>query len=160
MTNIPIFRDSAMYTLDGTLKEVLLSCSKGVFPNQFRVLRGKIVTSRGASYDIPPDPMDLCNLVHDILSGMDKPVVATAPTPLSTASSRRFSPIADDAIYAYAKREASRLNKGDHHREQLVSCIFTALLLGDVSVEDFILEGDRIIHVNKIDTSVPCIERH
>lgn len=153
-----IFSDSASYTLDDSLKNTLLSCSKGKYPSQFRVYRGRIVTSKGSSYDIPSDPMDLCNLVHDILSGVDKPAIQSIP--LSNSSTRRSSPIADDAIYSYARRETSRLGKDDYHREQLTSCIFTAILLGDIDSSDIVIQGDRIVNISKIDTSVPCIERH
>lgn len=164
-----IFAIASTYTLDNTLQSVLKQCAVGKYPAQFKVNKGKIVTSKGNIFEISRDPMEVCNLVHDLLHGNDRSPKVVSRQMAIIENSRRSSRssvkstasavgISDDAVYAFAKRETHRLGKDEYHKERLISCIFTAIMLGIVSPVDFTMDGERIISIHGIDTSTPCME--
>lgn len=157
---------ASLYTLDPNLQGILQLCSKGKWPTQFKVVKGKIVTAKGNTFEISRDPMEVCNLIHDIISGQEKCKVSQQIQILedSRRSSRATRSVgstvgvSDDAIYSFARRETRRLGKDEYHKEQLLSCIFTAILLGEISASDFILENEKIISIKKINTEIPCFD--
>lgn len=167
MSGLGIWLQAANYTLDPNLQSVLQACSKGKWPSQFKIVKNKIVTTKGNVFEISRDPMEVCNLIHDIISGQEKCPKAIQQIHI-LEESRRSSRIAksagstvgvsDDAVYSFAKRETKRLNKDYYHQEQLLSCIFTAIMLGDINVGDFVLQNDKIISIRNINTEIPCIE--
>lgn len=143
--------------MDPNLRDILIACSKGKSPSQFKVSKGKIITLKNNTYDIPTDPMDLCNLIHDIMHGQER---ATKPIIIEPSSSRTLiTGISDDAIFSYTLRESKRLGRDDHYSEQLRSCIYTALLLENITYRDFVIVNGRISSINGIDTSIPSIEK-
>lgn len=161
MSSRSIYISATQYTLDPAIRLLLLNCDKGKYPPQFKITKGRISTALGNVYDVPRDPMDLCNLIHDIMSGQERSVKKITPISETKRSSRSFTNnigISDDAIFSYAKRESSRLGMDDLHRENLLSCIYTGIMLGQVSISDIIYDGQRIININKIDTTTPCID--
>lgn len=167
MSNLGIFIQGAHYTLDTTLQGILQSCAKGKYPPQFKVSKNKIITIKGNIFDLSRDPMEVCNLVHDIMNGQEKSPKAAQQSLVLEESRRSSRPsrsagstvgVSDDAIYSFARRETMRLKKDEYHKGQLLSCIFTAIMLGDISAMDFILKDDRIISINGINTEYPCIE--
>jgi len=155
-----IFLQASMYTLDTKLKSILESCSKGKYPPDFRINRNKIVTSKGRKYDICHDPMDLCNLIHDIIYKTEsqcKFIPASSSRSSTKRTTRLLPEISDDAIYHFAKRERIRLNKDEYYEELLSSCIFTAILIESIKYTDFQTENGIIKHINNIDTNIPKI---
>lgn len=161
MSEYSIYQQASKYTMDTSLQSTLLSCAKGKFPPSFKVSRGKIITAKGNTYVYPRDPMDMCNLIHDIVNGNEKDtnsrkeVVSTRPT----RSTSTLPGIRDDEIYAFAEREAIRLQKDKYHEDMIRGCIFTALFLKRISFSDFELSGEKIVSIRGINTDIPCIER-
>lgn len=151
-----IYEQAMAYTFDQNLINILKGCSKGKWPPQFKVSRNKIETQKGNKYVLPKNPMELCNIIHDIISGQEKStrqiIVDSTKSSIRKSSNSYSIGISDDAIYSFAKRESSRLGKDDRHREQLQSCIFTAILLKRITRENFQMEKDRIIRIDGIDT--------
>jgi len=145
----------------------LQNCAKGKYPPYLKVLKGKIVTVKGNTFEISRDPMEVCNLVHDIMNGQEKSSRSTQQNLVLEESRRSSRPsrsagstvgVSDDAIYSFARRETLRLQKDEHHERQLSSCIFTAIMLGDISACDFDLKDEMIISISGINTLQPCIE--
>ncbi len=160
VTDIPkrmsIFEQASCYTLDSKLRALLLECSKAKWPSQFRVEGNKIRTNKGLLHPIPRDPMDLCNLIHDILHDQDMPPVPVIPeSRVSNRNANDLAGISPASIYAFAGKESRRLGLGDLHREKLAACIFTGILTGHLEAIDFSLNGECILSINKIDTKIP-----
>lgn len=147
------FEQASHFTLNPDIKKLLIDCSHNKWPPSFTVKRGKIHTAAGNIYDIHANPMDLCNLVHDILSGIERKNVTVLP------STRKASEITDDMIVAFSRRETERLSKDETHIDKLAACIHTALFLGVIVPADFRVKGDVILSINGIDTEVPLITR-
>lgn len=167
MSSLSVFSQAAHYTLDPNLQAILQGCVKGKYPSQFKVVKGKIITLKGNTFELSRDPMEVCNLIHDIINGQEK----SPRTPIQSSvlgESRRSSRtsrsagsavgVSDDAIYSFAKRETRRLKKDDYHEDQLRSCIFTAIMFNYISATDFIVQNEKIISINGINTEKPCIE--
>lgn len=154
-----LFTQASQYTLDSSLKKVLTLCAQGSYPSQFRVHNDQIVTVKGNKYDIGTDPMYLCNLVHDILNGVER--VSSFISPVESSRSTNKSGIPDDAIYAYARKQATLLGKSYGYIERLQSCIFTAINLGDITINDFLMNGHNIDSIRGIDViKVAIIKRN
>jgi hypothetical protein len=149
-----IYEQAMMYTFDQNIINVLKGCIKGKWPPQFKVSRGYIETTKGNRYKLPNDPMELCNLVHDIISGQEISMRNNIPAQSKSIrkSNRNNTGLSDDAIYSFAKRETQRLGKDEYHKEQLQSCIFTAIFLKRIDISDFVLDKDKIISIKGIDT--------
>lgn len=146
-----LFIEASKCTFDDSLKNVLLNCSKGKYPIQFIISKGKINTQKGNVYDLPTDPMILCNIVHDILNGYEKstrPIIGS-----STRSSRvtNEANISDDAIYSFARRTMQNKKRDIYYMDKLLSCIITAISLGDITNRDFIMNGNSIQSIYGID---------
>jgi hypothetical protein len=152
-----VFTNAIGYTMDSALKEILQNSSKGKYPSQYKVLKGKIHTVKGNIYDIPSDPMDLCNLIHDIMNGQER---TTKSIVIESSSSRSsINGITDDMIYSYALRECRRLGRDEQYTEKLRSCIYTALLLDMISYSDFNIRNNKIQSISGINTSTIMIEK-
>lgn len=150
------FEQASHYTLDQKLKALLLDCSKNRWPTQFHMEGNKIRTNKGRLHAMPRDPMDLCNLIHDILCDQDIPSIISIPE--SRQSRRSMGDtfgVSAAAIYAYAEHETKRLALGDLHREKLSGCIFTGVLIGHLEIDDFVLDGESILSIRGIDTMIP-----
>lgn len=143
-----IFHEASYYTMDDKLKKVLIKCSRNIFPSEFKVMNGFIITKTGHHYDIPNEPMELCNLIHDIMCGREPAQKRSAST---TVRVRRT--ICPDAIDKYAMTKA----RDGSHKERIVSCVCTALYMGYIDESDFIYSGNIISRINGIDTDVPAI---
>lgn len=152
-----IYEQAAAYTLDDNMKKILLNCAKNKWPQQFKVMKGKIYTSSGNIYDMPKEPMDLCNIIHDILHGIDKAIVTVTPTRSSKSQILLGGNIGDDAIYNFARRESARYGFDSSHTDKLYSCIYTAIYVGDIINEDIEMENSIITRIRGIDTRIPCI---
>lgn len=163
MSGLGIFSQACLCTFDSHLQSVLQLCAKGKYPSQFKVTKGRIVTTKGNTFEISRDPMEVCNLVYMIINGQEKSpkaqydVLESKMMSRVSRSSGMSVGVSDDAIFSFAKREAQRLGRDDYYRDQLKSCIFTAILLGDISPSDFELDGEKILSIRGIDTKVPCI---
>lgn len=140
------------------MKKILLGCAKNRWPSQFKATKGKIVTASGYSHAIPTDPMDLRNLIHDIMNGTDRKESLTAITRTRSNTSVTGS-IPDDAVYAFARKEANRHGYDENHMNKIASCIFTALFVGDITPEHIHMNGVVITHIDGIDTSIPIIAK-
>lgn len=146
-----IFERASFFTLDERMKKILVECSKGRFPPEFKVSGGYIHTKTGNRYNVPSDPMDLYNLIHDIVLG-------TEPAQRMAASSviRKKPVICDDAISKYAVS----MGRDQNHSNKLLSCIYTAIYMGYVTPRDIIYSGNVIVDIKGIDVSTPCIKRN
>lgn len=151
-----IYEQAAAYTLDDNMKNILLRCAKNKWPQQFKVMKNKIYTSSGNIYDMPRDPMDLCNIIHDIMHNIDKPVMAITPTRMSKQQVVMGN-IGDDAIYNFARRESQKYGLDNNHTDKLYSCIYTAIYVGDITNKDVEVDGQIITNIRGIDTRTPCI---
>lgn len=150
-----IFQQASEFTLNLELKRILVDCVKGKYPTQFKVLQNKIVTATN-TYQVPTDPMDLCNLIHDIVHGQE---VSSVSVPLSR-STRSESQVSDIALYGFAKRETERLKRDPSYTDILYSYLYTMLYVGKISPQDVVFKGDTIVHIKKVDTSIPCTEEN
>lgn len=146
-----IFHEASFFTLDDRMKNILIKCGRNIFPSEFKVMNGFIITKTGNNYPIPKDPMALYNLIHDIMHGRE-------PAQKMAASSvpHRQKTICPDAIDMYAMTKA----RDGAHKEKISSCIYTALYMGYIDEKDFIYSGNIISHINGIDTDVPAITRN
>lgn len=150
------FEQASYYTLDPKLKTLLMECSKAKWPSQFQVQNNKILTSRGHLHPIPRDPMDLCNLIHDIIHGQDEPPLTSIPESRSSTRSIGDVPgVSPAAIYTFADVETTRLGLDSIHRDRLASCIFTGILIKHLGPDNFTMNGERIISISGVDTKIP-----
>lgn len=157
-----IWTQASLYTLDKNLQAVLKRCDTGKYPSQFKISKNKIVTFKGNVFDIPMNPMELSNLIHDIMNGQEKvqrSISLSEDTRRSSRSTGSNVGVSDDAIYSFARRETRRLKRDDYHKDLLISCIFTAILLEDITSHDFILNGDKIVSIRYLNTDKICIEK-
>lgn len=150
------FEQAATYTLDKGMKGILYDCSIGKYPLQFKMVRNAIHTTKGNRYDIPSDPIDLMNLVYDIMHGQEaiKKIITNTP------SSRVISGcpnITNDAIHCYAYMQSRNLGRDDLYAGKLYSCIYGALFVGRLSMDDIHMKDDIIISIDRLDPSVPCL---
>lgn len=145
-----IFEQASFFTLDERMKKVLVGCSNGKYPSEFKVVGGQIHTKTGNRYPIPSDPMDLYNLTHDIILG-------TEPAQRMATSSvvRKKPTICNDAISKYA----STVGRDQHHASKLLSCIYTAIYMGYITPRDIIYSGNIIVDIKGIDVHEPSIKR-
>ena len=144
--------------MDNELKAILCNCAKNRWPQKFRVNKGKIITTLGNIYDMPNDPMDLSNLIHDIMIGNERVLKNNKPPPSSVRknSTNRL----DLDIYGYACSEAIRLGKSQEYIDLLFSCIHTALYLGYIAEHDIVYKDGRIVSVKGINIEVPVIVKN
>lgn len=152
-----LFEQASYFTLDAGLQEILRNCAANKWPSQFKVQRGRINSHKGKSYEIPRDPMDLCNLIHDIMNDRED---VLRPNVISRVSRTKnaVTTITDDTIFRFANREALRLGVDVHHVDRLYSCIFVAVYRGYIKEEDIIIDDyGNICEIKGIDTSVPLI---
>jgi hypothetical protein len=120
------------------------------------VVRGVIQTSKGNKYTIPIDPFELMNLIYDIINGQE----AVKKIVNNTASSRAipgYPDITDDALYCYAVQQSKDLGKNTDHADKLYSCIYGALFIGRITMQDIQLRDDIIVSIGKIDPVIPCL---
>lgn len=147
---LEIFEKAAHFTMDGTLRDTLLNCSMGVFPSKWSV-DGLNIVSNGQSYAIPSDPMDLCNLVHDILTAKVRKTVVSA----STSTRTRNGGFSIDELFLFARREAERLKKDEDFADKIWGCIYSCLYLKLITPNDLIYKDDLLVGIRGIDTSIP-----
>lgn len=150
------FEQAATYTLDTNFKGILHACSLGKYPPQFKVVKGVIQTFKGNKYTVPTDPFELMNLTYDIINGQE--VVKRIVN--NTASSRAvpgYPDITDDVLYCYAVHQSKMLGKNAEHAAKLYSCIYGALFIGRITMQDIQLRDDIIVSIGKIDPSIPCL---
>lgn len=145
-----IFEQASYYTFNSNIKTILLNCAKNKFPQQFKLSRDKIVTMKGNKYDIPSDPMDLCNLIQKICMGNDIP--DRKPIPPSSTTKRKTDDQLDIAIYAFCIRETYNLNKDLYYTNMLYSCIYTGLYTKNININDIIIKNGCIIRINGLNT--------
>lgn len=159
--SMSIFEQASYYTLDPKLKTLLLDCSKAKWPSQFQMRENKIVTTRGYIHVVPRDPMDLCNLVHDILHGQDEPPITVIPESRHSVRNVGDIGVPVSSIYAFAESETRRLGLDDIHRGKLAGCIFTGILIGHLEPGNFTMCGERILAIDGLNTEIPdLINRH
>lgn len=146
------FEKAAHFTMDASLREVLLNCSMGVFPSQFSIVDNRIVAKTG-EYQIPSDPMDITNLIHDIMSSkLKKSVVVSTPS-----TRTRNAGFHMDELYMFSRREADRLHRDDEHADKIWGCIYSSIYLAEITAGDLIYKDGVLVGIRKIDTTVPCL---
>lgn len=145
---VSMFEQASYFTFDAKVKEILINCAKNKFPQQFKLVNGKIITMNNESYDVPSDPMDLCNLVQDIL--LDRKKLIIKPIPVSSRSSKLSEGTLELAIYAFCIRETKIRSKDQTYTNRLFSCIYTGLYIGKLKDSDFQMDSGSIIHINNL----------
>lgn len=149
------FEKAAHFTMDPTLRDVLLNCSLGVFPKQFRV-EGSNIVYNGECLSIPNDPMDICNMIHDIMTKKISKKAVVAPMSTTRARNGGFHL---DELYVFAYQEADRLGKGQEHGDKIWGCIYSSIYLKTICPADLIYKNGEIIGIRGINTSIPCLTR-
>lgn len=154
---VNLFSEALNYTLDKNIREILLKCSQGKSVPYFHIQGSTIITDKGNTYIISKSPMDLCNIIHDIINGRERTTTFKQRSP--STRSRRIDPYSqlEDIISAFAHIETKRLGKGVYHTDLLISCIYTALILGDITQNDISITDNRIISIKGINTEIPLI---
>lgn len=147
-----VFAEASNYTMDKKLKSVLVNMSKGVMPKKMDVMDGKIIRGK-MSYPIPPDPMELANLVHDLLTS--KIERKTPPVAMTTTRRDRDKGFNMDEMYAFALREAERLGKDREHGMKIWGMIFSSIYLDEITPIDIRHKNGVIVSINRINTSTP-----
>jgi hypothetical protein len=151
---LEIFEEAAHFTMDNTLRDILLNCSMGIYPKQFTVDNGSIMVGT-QPYTIPSDAMELTNLIHDIMLKKPRkttPVIA----PTTTTSTRiRNQGLSMDELYMFAMREAVRLGRNEEYGKKLWGCIYSCIYLETIAPRDIIYKDGKIVSINRIDTSIP-----
>jgi len=120
------------------------------------MVNGIIVTAKGNKYPMPNDAIELMNLIYDIINGQEKST-KIAPNIPSTRRASSCPEVTDDTLYHFALYQSSLLGKGEEHAAKLYSCIYGALLIGKITIDDITMENDLIKSINKINLSVPCL---
>lgn len=141
-----IFEEASQYTIDDNLKKILQLCSKNRPPPEFKISKGKIITSKGNTYDIPSEPIEVFNLVFNILNGIE--IVPKVVTPTST---KRVLGINDDALYFFARKKSREYGYGNDYVDNLISCIYTAIYCESISQDDIRWNGEQIESIEGID---------
>lgn len=149
------FLTASSFTMDKTLQKTLKECSQGLYPPHFSVSNGVIITVKGNKYPIPLDPMDLCNLVHTIISGKER-----GPNNIIGPSTRvpfiRNSGTSDDAINTFAASQASKLGRDKKYERLLYSCIFTGIHFGYIKPTDITQDSKgNILTIRNVDINTP-----
>lgn len=152
---LEIFEQAAHYTMDNSLRDILLNCSMGVFPKQFTVRQGMII-AEGQEHTIPSIPMELTNLVHDIITSKLKKVVV----PMSTSTRTRNAGFSMDELEMFSRKEAERQGKSTEHGRKIWGMIYSCIFLGLIRPSDIQYRDGKIVSIDRINTTTPeYIER-
>jgi hypothetical protein len=155
---LEVFERAAHFTMDNGLRDILLNCSMGIFPKQFRVKDDMIVVG-DQEYAIPTDPMDVTNLVHDIMTSKVKKAPASLIPP-SAPSRTRGSQFTMDELQLFSMREAERLGKDEEHGRKIWGLIYSSIFLDIIKPIDVRYKQGKIVGIDRIDTETPqYIER-
>lgn len=154
---LEIFERAAHFTMDNSLRDILLNCSMGIFPKQFTVKNGMIIAG-GQEHLIPSDPMSVTNLVHDIMTSKAKKTLVLPPPPSSTRT--RNSGFSMDELEVFSRREARRLGKSEEHGKKLWGLIYSCIFLELIRPADIQYKEGKIVGIDRINTDIPeYIER-
>lgn len=125
------------------IKLTLLNCAKNKYPPSFR-LSNNMIISKKRSYTIPLDPMDLCNLITQIVTNTE---ISNTPYLTSKSSDIYDNYSLLNTLFPYCNREMIRLNKDIIYRDKLYSYITLALYLGEINHNNITIKDGSIIDI-------------
>lgn len=148
-----IFDQAIQYTFNEDMKNILLDCKNGIYPYQFKINKGKIISFRGNIYDMPIKPSDLCNIIYKIVNNIEPRKISTTPSQIV----RSDMSVLEDALYDYSRRESVKYGLDENHSTLLFSCIMTAMFLEVIVPSNIIIKDGVVVSVPSIDTFLPKI---